>query len=252
MNYIALQEAGLTSGEIKVYLALLELGISTTGPIVEKSKVARSIMYQILEKLIEKGIVSYITKEKTKYFTASDPSRLLDYIDDREKKLQKNKEIVKKLLPQLELLQKRVSQKSAAIFEGHKGMITVHDHTYNRLVRGEEYFYLGIPAEQPTHLHAAWHRDHKRRVKAGIRCKLLFNAQTSDEVLLSRNKYKNCDARRMPKGVDTPAWFMGYKDVAVIGFPSTNPVTIEIVHQEIADSFRAYFESFWKKARPVK
>ena len=65
MDTSTLREAGLTEGEIKVYLALLELGSSTTGPIVDKSGISRSIIYQILEKLMEKGLVSFITKEKT-------------------------------------------------------------------------------------------------------------------------------------------------------------------------------------------
>ena len=40
MEISALREAGLTDGETKIYLALLELGTSTTGPIIEKSKVS--------------------------------------------------------------------------------------------------------------------------------------------------------------------------------------------------------------------
>ena len=40
MDTFALKEAGLTDGEIKVYLALLELGSSTTGPVIEKSGIA--------------------------------------------------------------------------------------------------------------------------------------------------------------------------------------------------------------------
>ena len=37
MNLEILETIGLTKAEIKVYSALLELGSSTTGPIVEKS-----------------------------------------------------------------------------------------------------------------------------------------------------------------------------------------------------------------------
>ena len=53
----------------------------------------------------------------------------------------------------------------------------------------------------------------------------------------------------MPYDIKTPAWFMSYKDVSVIGFPSSKPITIEIINKEIADSFKAYFESFWKKSK---
>ena len=51
-----LEEIGLTKSEIKVYLALLELGSSTTGPIVDKSKASSSKIYEILDKLMQKFV----------------------------------------------------------------------------------------------------------------------------------------------------------------------------------------------------
>ena len=94
MDISTLKEAGLTDGEIKVYIAMLELGSSTTGPIIEKSGIARSIIYLILEKLMQKGLASFITKEKTKYFQAAEPQRILQYIGEREKRLKENKKKV--------------------------------------------------------------------------------------------------------------------------------------------------------------
>jgi sugar-specific transcriptional regulator TrmB len=252
MDIQALQEAGLTEGESKVYLALLEIGSSTTGPITEKARVAKSIIHQLLEKLIQKGLVSYITKEKTKHYQASDPKKLLEYIEENEKKLRQNKKKVEDLIPSLLAKQNSTPTQAATIYEGFKGMITVHEHTYNKLKSGEEFFYLGIQPEQPEHFHLYWQRDHLRRAKAGIYCKLLFHPDTDLKILKNRNSYKLCDARYMPFKIETPAWIMGYKDVTVIGFPSSNPITLEIVNKEIADSFKAYFEEFWKKSKPFK
>jgi len=59
MQLEILQRVGLTPGEAKIYLALLELGQSTTGPIVNKSKVSTSKTYKILERLENKGLVSH-------------------------------------------------------------------------------------------------------------------------------------------------------------------------------------------------
>ena len=56
----------------------------------------------------------------------------------------------------------------------------------------------------------------------------------------------------MPLPVKTPAWIMGYKDVTVIGLQSNDGMAIEIINQEIADSFKAYFEEFWKRSTPFK
>ena len=252
MELSALKEAGLTDGEARVYLALLELGPSTTGPIVDKSRVAKSIVYQLLDKLIEKGLVSFILKEMTKHYQAAQPNKILDFIEEREKQLLQNKEKIQKILPELLLKQKLAKTSEAQIYEGLRGIQTVHEKTYLRLKRGEEYFYLGVPSFQPKQYHLYWQRDHIRRAKAGIKCKLLFNKGTDRKVLKNRNSYPECDARYMPIDVKTPAWFSGYKDVTVIGLQSKNGLAIEIINQEIADSFKAYFDVFWIKSKPFR
>ena len=252
MDYSALKEAGLTDGESRVYLALLETGPSTTGPIVEKSRVAKSIVYQLLEKLIEKGLVSFIIKEKTKYYQAAQPSKLLDYIEEREKQLIRNKTEIQKILPELLLKQTLAKKSEAQIYEGFRGIQTVHEKTYLRLKRGEEYFYLGVSSFQEKQYHLYWQRDHVRRAKAGINTKILFNKNTDASILKNRNGFKGCDCRYMPIDIVTPAWFSGYKDVTIIGLQSEKGLAIEIINQEIADSFRAYFEAFWKQTKPFK
>ncbi len=247
-----LEAAGLTGGESKVYLALLELGPSTTGPIVEKSGVARSIIYQLLERLSQKGLVSHVVKEKTKYFQAAQPDRLLEYMDERQKELEESKRKLNELLPKLTAMQGAAKESEVHVFTGFKGMISVHEHTYQKLKRGDEYFHMGITELQPPHFHAYFKRDHARRAKAGIIAKLLFSQKTPKEVLKNRNSFPGCDARYMPIETDTPAWFAAYKDVAVIFLVSSNPITIEIVNKEIAGSFRAYFEEFWKQSKMFK
>ncbi len=101
-------------------------------------------------------------------------------------------------------------------------------------------------------MHAYWLRDHRRREKAGIIYRSLFSQGTPKRDLARRLKFRHADVRYMPVMIDTPAWFFGYKDVTVIGIPAKKPVSIEITSQEIADSFKSYFEEFWKKSKPLK
>ncbi len=252
MDGMLITDAGLTEGEAKVYLALLALGPSTTGPIIEKSGVANSIVYRLLDKLIEKGLVSYITKEKTKYFSASDPERILDYIEKRKRRLDESKEAVAKLLPMLTGMKAGSEETQARIFEGFKGIQTCFEQYYTRLKRGEEYCMLGGFPYQEEKYHLYWQRDHLRRAKLGIGCKLLFNRGTERAILKNRNGYKGCDARYMPSAIQTPAWFMVYKDVTCIFLQSAKPIVVEIVNKEIAETFKAYFDDYWDKTAPFK
>ena len=252
MDINALKEAGFTEGEIKVYLALLDLGDTTTGPIIEKSKISKSIVYQILNKLLEKGVVSIITREKTKHFQAANPERILDYIDEREIKLKETKKKIQKILPQLIAKQKSGDETKVKVFEGFKGMITAHTNLYNKVGAGEDVYYMGVSGNQPKYMHAYWLKDHRRREKLKIHFKALFQKGTNRKQLDDRNKFKYTDTRYMPIDINTPAWFFGYKDVAVIGLPAKKPISIEITNTEIADSFKAYFYEFWNKSEPLR
>lgn len=248
MNKQILREAGLTDGEIKVYLALLELGDSTTGPVVDKSGVARSIVYQILEKLIEKGLASYIIKAKTKYYQAANPNKLLDYAKERKSKIDENIKEIKKILPDLISKKNLKDTSSAKIYFGMKGIRTAHEGTY-RLKKGEEFCYLGIPAYQPDEQHIYWKKDHVRRIKARIKVRALFNRDTNPKIVKNRNSFWGCNARYMPEGIKTPACFITYKDTVVILLQSPQQIAVEIINQDIKDSFQAYFEEFWKIAK---
>ncbi|MDD5178446.1 MAG: helix-turn-helix domain-containing protein [Candidatus Nanoarchaeia archaeon] len=252
MDTALLTKAGLTEGEIRVYLALLKLGLTTSGPIVNESSIAKSMVYSVLDKLIQKGLVSYIIKEKTKYFQASDPEKIINFIEEREKSLNKTKEAIKKSLPELDMIMKLAKKSEATIYLGNKGLRTAYEKVYKRLEKGGCSYFLGVPAQQPKEQHIYWKRDQLRRIKAGLNMKALFNKDTDSKILENRNSYRGTDARYMPTDIKTPALFMTYKDTTVIMLQSPTVIAVEIINQNITDSFQAYFDEFWKRSKPFK
>src|SRR3989344_7228727 len=89
-----LRELGLANEEIEVYLAMLKLGSNLASKISEETKINRSHVYQLLERLITKGFVSYVIKENRKYFSAVNPEKIVQIVKEREQKL-------KNILPNL-------------------------------------------------------------------------------------------------------------------------------------------------------
>ena len=81
-----LRELGFSEREIKIYLALLSLGQTTVGPIAAKTRMQHSKVYQTLEKLIDKGLVSFVIKSKTRHFEAQDPKHILGFIKEKERR----------------------------------------------------------------------------------------------------------------------------------------------------------------------
>src|SRR3989338_9632805 len=123
MNTEILEQIGLSRNEIKVYFALLELDQSSATPIVKKADIPNSKVYPTIEKLIKKGLVSYVIKNNVKYFQASDPHNLIELLGNKEKQIIQQKKEIEELIPQIELKRKLAKEKQeATIYEGLDGI----------------------------------------------------------------------------------------------------------------------------------
>jgi len=251
MEHTELTAAGLTDGESKVYLSLLRLGPSTTGPVTDTSGVSRSKIYTILERLMRKGLVTFTIKGKTRHYHVTPPEQLITYVRRQQDELGRIEQTIKKIVPQL--YQEQASAPRATdilVYKGFQGIRTAHERMYLHLQKGDWFFYMGIPAQQEPRYHTYWREDHRRRSRKGIISKALFNRGTKRSILENRNSYRLSEARYMPLSVETPAWFMGYKDTIVIGLQSSEGMAIEVHNKEIAKAFREYFTALWGMSSP--
>lgn len=118
---------GLTSGEARVFLALLKMGSEKVGQIVKESNVSHSKVYDVLDRLSSKGLVSRIILGNVKYFNAVEPYRLEEYIKRKEQEVRKQLDITNKVIPELAKVASRNRQNSMAeIFVGDKGIRTAY------------------------------------------------------------------------------------------------------------------------------
>ncbi len=125
---------GFSDKEIAVYKALLRLGTAKAHEIARKTDLNRTTVYDILEGLMQKGLISKYKKRSATFFNAFDPKNLLTYLDREEEEkikiISKQKQAVKELLPQLISLQDFESTKpKVQFFEGEKGMREAYEDT---------------------------------------------------------------------------------------------------------------------------
>lgn len=129
----------LTQGEAKVYTTLLKINESSIGNILKFSGVSHSKIYDILKRLAEKGLVSTITKNGKQYFSPANPKVLYNLIEQQEEKLKKEKEDLKKILPQL--LAEKNSKKTENLlsaYEGINGIKHLLEEALQEVQKGEE------------------------------------------------------------------------------------------------------------------
>ena len=157
------------------------------------------------------------------------------------------------MLPEFLMKQQSAKKSEATIYEGFKGLITAYENRYQKLIAGDEVVIYGLPKEQPEYHHAYWKKAAAKLEKLGIKSSLLYHPDVTDETLRNRNSYNLCEARRMPFNIESPSWAMIYKDVTLIAIPQgAMPFAFEITSQQIADSFKNYFEWFWQQSKPFR
>src|SRR5258706_119219 len=81
-----LSEGGLPRHQTEVYIALLELGKGTVSEIARKAGINRTTGYDILDSLVEKGLVNISGKEPKQEYVAESPDRLAVYLERESEK----------------------------------------------------------------------------------------------------------------------------------------------------------------------
>src|SRR3989338_10614525 len=101
MDVPELERAGLLKNDRSVYLALLEIGSATVSNLARKTGLHRSYVYDILDKLIDLGLVSFTIKNNKKFFNTENPEEIIQFIERKKEEIDKEKTEIAKILPQL-------------------------------------------------------------------------------------------------------------------------------------------------------
>tara|TARA_Y100000034_G_C6901609_1_gene417149 strand:- start:924 stop:1667 length:744 start_codon:yes stop_codon:yes gene_type:complete len=246
MEINALQDIGLTQGETKVYLALVELGSTTTGPIAKKSGVSASKVYKVIDRLENKGLVGHITKDKTKYFHALDPGNIVNYIEEKQDDLEKKKEEIESLIPQIRKKMESKEQSDAIILSGFKAVTNYIWGVVDKLKTGDSYYVLSANYGDVPGLEEFFHKYHERRAKKGVKVKMLANFD--NKKLVSPTK-KKAEIRYLPQHLIGDMQIAFTDKITLIVVWRRSPIAFVIEDREVAKSFKSYFDAFWKIAK---
>ena len=133
INPDQLHEAGLNETESRIYLYLLENGLTAPPQIAVGTNILRTNTYNALQKLELKGLVEQRSSGKRKAYLASNPTALV-------RLLEKRRERVEQLLPDLQALQ--TTQKNKPKVRFYDGLAEVKD-IYWQATIAEEVFGIG-------------------------------------------------------------------------------------------------------------
>ena len=227
-----LEKLGLTRNESLIYLSLLKLGSTSAQNIIKESKLHRSRVYDGLEKLQIKGLVSHVVKDFKKYFQAVSPEKLLDYIEEK-------KTAIKEILPELKRIEGMKKEEiNASIFKSKEGLKTIHAEM---LKVGENVQVLGAKGLILSELYYFMPNFEKERLKKKMKWICLWDTPKIKKMVTKKRKL--VEGTTLPKGYasDSVVNIFGNK-VAIVHWKEKYPTGFLIENKDIADSFRKWFE----------
>ncbi len=239
MELDVLQEIGLTPAEAKVYLALLEMGPVSAKYILDKTELHNSVVHTTLNRLIEKGFVSFVKNGKKNIYQASDPKHVVDFIDAKKERFQE-------ILPSL--LAKRgmnIDKPEVTTFRGIRGVKELLLELLD--AGGNEHHTLGSSSKSLMLGDAWWVDYNAKRVKKKIHARLLFNSSLRS--WNAEKKYKDSEIRYSESGFEPLTETIIRNDQVGIILWTQKPLGMLVHNKELANSYDDYFSILWKKGK---
>lgn len=246
-----LRRIGLTEGEIKIYEALLELGETTRTELAKKSSISPSKIYDVANRLLEKGIISSVKKNNVLHFKAADPTRLQDFLEQKEHELQQERDVVQRLLPTLQAKYlENTSDTDVEVFYGWEGMKTVYGDISRALGPGDvNYIFGASPGKDVKQADRFFSQYYKQVAKAGYAVHIIWNENLRNYLprIAAYNKPPH-KVRFLYQDTFTEINF--YKNTVLFIMLLTKPIAIRVRSEEAAESFKNFFDTMWVLAKP--
>ena len=240
MNKEILKEVGLTDHESDIYIALLQYGQISAYELAEKTGLYRQAIYDVLNRLIEKGFVSSVKESKSQLYKAANPELILEYLNEKV-------ENYKQLLPELNKLEK--GSKQPLIVETYKGKnitrIALRDIINNLKENGGTILCTAVDESVPLAKYKLILDQYERdMIHYKIKERVIIKEGTKGIFKKGTSVYKKI-----------PVKFFNQNPVQIYGDNIQliiwgNPDYLVIMrNKSVADAYRKQFELLWRIAK---
>lgn len=238
-----LKEVGLSPSEIKVYLYLLNKKVSYAGKISADTHLNRTNVYESLQRLLQKGLITITERNKVKWYEVQSPDHLLSLIDSREQTIHELNNRVTKIIPSLKKLEnKNTDETHVTTYVGIQGVRMLFEEI---LAEEKEIFILAAELQfkkKLGHYFELWHR--KRIQQKTPQYSIFpehFRNKLKKRALL---KYRFVDSQ-----FTNPATTIICGNKCAFIHWEDNPVAIRIQNAGVVKSQKNHFQLIWKNAK---
>jgi len=227
-----LQRIGLSKKESLVYSELVKFGESGANEIAKRISTQRTVVYNLLQQLLEKGFINYIKRNGKRIYSISNPQLLLSLFKEKEI-------IAQDLIKEINAIKKKLpSEKSVEVYEGIQSMRNLFEEIKNakelRVINatGKIFETLRYSSEHIV-----------KSIKKISRVKVI-GVPSMKKTKLTFFGFK---IRYLPEKAENLATTFIFDGKIIIQILKDKPFLIKIENKEIFEGYKKDFEVLWSK-----
>lgn len=244
-----LKQLGLTYNERRVYLALLEVGETAVGAIIDRLKnMHRQVAYDTLERLEQKNYVIKTTKNNRAYFRVTDPKNILDNIKAKER-------IANRVIPQInKILGEGKKMQEIKVYEGLDAFLRLElkndeeslENSTVCIISSDVSVFLDSVGRE-GYYRKYYRKSNRTRKEKNIKTKILYDI--SQRKAVAEVPRMKCQKRFINFNMNTIISIqILYDSVELISF-GDEMFVIKIKNQNFREAYINYFNTLWKIAK---
>jgi sugar-specific transcriptional regulator TrmB len=246
-----LKKLGLTEYEAKAYMALLREGPSKGSVISKKSKVPQGKIYETLMKLMDKGLVAE-TPTKPKQFKALKPEHAFHrWIDEKRHDFDSlSKKIISDLKDIKHFKPEERVRELVSFVEGRENVFNLGTVMFNKAQK--EILLISVGERVTYPLLRAW----KGAAERGIDCKFIATKWDKENEHILK-EYIDIGIKMRHRKMQGFSIAVVDKNESMISvrrpeYPKIKDmVCVHITSPDLSKSLAEYFESVWRRSKPV-
>lgn len=235
---------GFNKNESKVYLALAKFGKADAGRLIKETKFHKNIVYDNLEKLIDKGLVTFVLEGNRRVFQIAPPRAFQELFSQEQKELDEKKELASKLTEEIKRIKKKEPyEQEAQVYRGVKAIKSFYNDTLSK-----NFYVFGAPQESIEIMgDIFWENYTLKRVKNKVKTKMIFNPSIRGFGRRIGGRYT--EIRYFERDFEPLTETHIQDDKVAIIVWTEEPVLFLIKDKNVARSYLKYFETMWKQAK---
>jgi len=246
MDTDILRKIGLTENEIKIYINLLKTGLSTAYDIGKKTGIYRVHVYDKLEQLMDKGLVTHVYRGAKKYFQATTPSKIKHYLEDQKRVLEVQEQAVDSILPELEAMTKMSKEDTfVEVFKGNEGL----KYFLKDIIKTKkEVLITGIDDQKYQEALPIFMKQYFRDIRNNNIKERVITLKKLNVFLFEKKLAPTTHYRFLEEKQFNPTNTFVYGNKVVIVTWGTPVMAVMIKNKTIAETYQNHFEHLWNVA----